>query len=56
MAVRKTQAGMNLKRWFKEKWVNSRGEVGYKKTSDVYRPTVRVNKDTPTTFKEFTKE
>ena len=24
--------------------------------SDVYRPTVRVNKDTPTTFKELSKE
>ena len=45
-----------LNRWFKEKWVNSRGEVGYKNKNDVYRPTVRVNKDTPTTFKELTKE
>ena len=31
-------------------------EVGYKNKSDVYRPTVRVNKNTPTTFKELTKE
>ena len=36
--------------------VNSRAEEGYKNKSDVYRPTVRVNKNTPTTFKELTTE
>ena len=45
-----------LAKWHKEKWLNQRGEVGYKSASDIYRPTVRVNKDTPTTFKELTKE
>ena len=45
-----------LETWFNEKWKNQRGEVGYKNKSDVYRPTIRVNKDTPTTFKELTKE
>jgi hypothetical protein len=45
----------NLKRWFDEKWMNQRGEVGYKKKGDVYRPTVRVNEKTPTTFNELTK-
>jgi len=49
-----TSSGLN--RWYREKWSNSRGEVGYKNKNDVYRPTVRVNKDTPTTFKELTKE
>ena len=43
-----------LGKWFREKWVNQRGEVGYKKKSDIYRPSVRVNKDTPTTHKELT--
>ena len=43
-------------RWYREKWVNTRGETGYKNKSDIYRPSVRVNKDTPTTFKELTKE
>ena len=38
------------------KWESQRGETGYKHKSDVYRPTVRVNKETPTTFKELTKE
>ena len=45
-----------LNRWFAEKWKNQRGEVGYKTQSDIYRPTVRVTKETPTTFKELTKK
>ena len=34
----------NLKRWFKEKWK----DIGHK-DYPVYRPTIRVNKDTPLT-------
>ena len=49
----KENKSSGLNRWFKEKWVNQRGEVGYKKKSDIYRPSVRVNKDTPTTHKEL---
>ena len=49
----KENKSSGLNRWFKEKWVNQRGEVGYKNKSDIYRPTVRVNKDTPTTHKEL---
>ena len=45
-----------LKRWFKEKWVNQRGEVGYKYKNDIYRPSRRVTKKTPTTHKELTKK
>ena len=45
-----------LVKWHGEKWTNQRGESGYKYKSDVYRPTVRVNKDTPTTCKELSKE
>ena len=45
-----------LSKWHKETWLNQRGEVGYKNKSDVYRPTVRVNKNTPTTFKELTEQ
>ena len=45
-----------ISRWIREKWVNQRGEVGYKHKSDVYRPTVRVTEDTPTTFSELTPE
>ena len=42
-----------LGRWHKERWVNTRGETGYKYKSDIYRPSVRVNKDTPTTHNEL---
>jgi hypothetical protein len=45
-----------LKRWFEEKWSNQRGEVGYKFKSDIYRPNIRITKDTPTTFKELTEK
>jgi hypothetical protein len=44
-----------LARWFKEKWRNQRGEVGYAKRGDVYRPTRRITKKTPTTFGELSK-
>ena len=43
-----------LGKWFSEKWTNTRGETGYKYKNDIYRPTVRVNKDTPTTHKQLT--
>ena len=43
-----------LGRWFKEKWTNQRGGSGYKKKGDIYRPTKRITKDTPTTHKELT--
>ena len=45
-----------LSRWFKEKWVNQRGEVGYKYKSDIYRPSKRITKKTPKTYKELTKK
>ena len=44
-----------LSAWFNEKWLNQRGEVGYQKKGDVYRPTIKINKDTPTTFQELSK-
>ena len=44
-----------LTRWFREDWRNQRGETGYSKKGDVYRPTKRITKDTPTTFQELTK-
>ena len=47
-------SGLNL--WFDSKWRNQRGEEGYKYKSDVYRPTVKVNDKTPTTFNELTKK
>jgi hypothetical protein len=43
----------NLKRWFLEDWRNQRGEIGYKKEGDIYRPTKRINKKTPKTINEL---
>ena len=54
--IGKESDNKGLNKWFKEKWTNQRGEVGYKYKSDVYRPTVKVNSDTPTTFKELSKK
>jgi hypothetical protein len=41
----------DLKRWFKEKWK----DIGHK-SYPVYRPTVRVNKNTPFTVNEIDKK
>jgi len=54
MAVRKTKAGLDLKRWFKEKWTTQKGKKGYSKGDRTFRPTVRVTKDTPSTWSELT--
>jgi hypothetical protein len=45
-----------LGRWFREKWVNQRGEVAYRYKSDVYRPSKRITKKTPKTYKELSKQ
>ena len=42
-----------LSRWFAEDWRNQRGGIGYKSKSDIYRPTRRITKKTPTTFHEL---
>jgi hypothetical protein len=49
------EAKKGLSRWFSEKWVNQRGEKGYKKKGDIYRPSKRISKDTPTTYSELSK-
>ena len=54
--IGKKNSNKGLQRWHKETWLNQRGAEGYRNKSDVYRPTVRVNKNTPTTFTELTKE
>ena len=45
-----------ISRWFDERWTNQRGEIGYKNKNDVYRPSIRITKNTPTTFKELDKK
>jgi len=44
---------VGLKRWFSEKWVNQRGEIGYRYKNDVYRPSIRITRKTPVTYKEL---
>ena len=56
MAVRKTKEGASLKRWFKEKWTDEKGNpCGSKKGSKVKkcRPSRRVSSKTPVTWKEM---
>ena len=45
-----------LNRWFREKWTNQRGKIGYKYKSDIYRPTKRITRKTPKTHRELTKK
>ena len=50
MAVNKTEKGASLKRWFKEKWTDEKGNAcGSTKNKSVKacRPSVKVNKDSP---------
>ena len=49
--IGKKTSKKGLKRWFEEEWVNQRGEIGYKYKGDVYRPSKRITKKTPKTFK-----
>ena len=60
MAVRKTQKGANLRRWFKEEWKDvrtgkpcGRGK-GEKRGTPYCRPSKRVSSKTPKTSKEMT--
>ncbi len=42
-----------LKRWFMENWRNQKNMVGYSQKGDIYRPTIKISKDTPKTFNEL---
>ena len=56
MAVSKTKKGANLKRWFKEKWTDEKGNAcGSAKNKKVKkcRPSVRVNKNTPVAWSQM---
>ena len=60
MAVRKTKEGANLKRWFKEKWVDVRTgkpcgrRKGEKRGTPYCRPNKRISSETPKTMSEMT--
>ncbi len=56
--VRKTQAGLNLKRWFKEEWKDEKGNVcgsDKNKNTKVCRPSKRVSSKSPKTWSEMSK-
>ena len=60
MAVRKTAKGAQLKRWFKEKWVDVRTgkpcgrRKGEKRGTPYCRPKKRISSKTPKTASELT--
>ena len=60
MAVRKTKKGADLKRWFKEEWVDVRTgkpcgrKEGEKRGTPYCRPKKRVSSKTPKTASEIT--
>ena len=60
MAVRKTKAGLALKRWFKEDWKDVKTgkacgrQKGEKRGTPYCRPSKRVSSKTPKTSSEMT--
>ena len=60
MAVRKTKAGLALKRWFKEDWKDVKTgkacgrKKGDKRSTPYCRPSKRVSSKTPKTSSEMT--
>ena len=60
MPVRKTKKGADLKRWFKEEWVDVRSgkpcgrQKGGKRGTPYCRPSKRVSERTPVTASEIT--
>jgi hypothetical protein len=58
MAVRKTEKGASLKRWFKEKWTDEKGNPcgsSKNKKTKVCRPSRRVSSKSPKSWSEMTK-
>ena len=59
MAVRKTKKGASLRRWFKEKWTDEKGnECGSTKNKNTKqcRPSKRISKNTPKIWSEMSPE
>jgi hypothetical protein len=60
MPVRKTQKGADLKRWFKEEWVDVRSgkpcgrQKGEQRGTPYCRPSKRMSERTPVTASEMT--
>tara|TARA_B100001564_G_C20505287_1_gene608086 strand:- start:225 stop:620 length:396 start_codon:yes stop_codon:yes gene_type:complete len=51
--IGKYPTNKGLDRWFKENWKSDTNKYKYTSSSSVYRPTKRITKNTPTTFKEL---
>ncbi len=54
--VRKTKAGLSLKRWFKEEWKDEKGNVcgsSKNKNTKVCRPSKRVSSKSPKPWSEM---
>jgi hypothetical protein len=45
-----------ISRWMREKWRSDTGKKVYTSKSSVFRPTKKITRDTPTTFKELSKK
>ena len=45
----------NLARWYRERWTDVSPLIGKKSAYPLYRPLIRVSKNTPTTFEEIPK-
>ena len=57
MAIRKTEKGASLKRWFKEKWTDEKGNVcgsPDRKGVKACRPSVRVSAASPKPWGQMT--
>lgn len=55
--IRKTEKGASLKRWFKEKWTDEKGNVcgsADRKGTKACRPSVRVNSNSPKPWSQMT--
>ena len=52
--IGKASKDEGLSRWLKEHWSTQDGSPIYKHKNDIFRPTIRATKDTPTTFQELT--
>lgn len=51
-----TKPKNGLTRWFKEDWRTQENKKTYQKKGDIFRPTKRISKSTPTTLKELSKK
>ena len=52
----KADINSGISRWMRERWLSDKGTTNYPFKNSVYRPTIRITKDTPPTFSELTPE